>query len=87
MVVLPLFWDQYDNAQRMDELGLGVRLRTFEFEDDELDAAIEKLVADEALTDRLKALSARLQGEPGTERAADCIESVWHREPRARARA
>ena len=26
MVVLPLFWDQYDNAQRVDELGFGVRL-------------------------------------------------------------
>ncbi len=36
MVLLPLFWDQYDNAQRMDELGLGARLRTFEFEDSEL---------------------------------------------------
>ena len=33
MVVLPLFWDQYDNAQRVHELGLGVRLPTFEFED------------------------------------------------------
>ena len=26
MVLLPLFWDQYDNAQRLDELGFGVRL-------------------------------------------------------------
>jgi UDP:flavonoid glycosyltransferase YjiC (YdhE family) len=25
MVCLPLFWDQYDNAQRVAELGYGVR--------------------------------------------------------------
>ena len=29
MVVLPLFWDQYDNAQRMHETGFGVRLDTY----------------------------------------------------------
>ena len=33
MVVLPLFWDQYDNAQRVDETGFGVRLPTYAFED------------------------------------------------------
>jgi UDP:flavonoid glycosyltransferase YjiC (YdhE family) len=87
MVLLPLFWDQHDNAQRMDELGLGVRLPTFEFEDAQLDESIERLLADDAAAERLGAISVRLQGEPGTERAADCIESVWHREPRARARA
>jgi UDP:flavonoid glycosyltransferase YjiC (YdhE family) len=87
MVMLPLFWDQYDNAQRMDELGLGVRLPTFEFEDPQLGEAIERLVADEALGDRLGKIAGRLQGEPGTERAADCIESAWRPEPRARARA
>ena len=32
MVVLPIFWDQYDNAQRMHETGLGVRLATYECE-------------------------------------------------------
>ena len=26
MIVLPLFWDQYDNAQRVADLGLGARL-------------------------------------------------------------
>ena len=87
MVLLPLFWDQYDNAQRMDELGLGVRLPTFDFEDAQLGEALERLLADDALAQRLRALSDRLQSDPGTERAADCIESVWSPEPRARARA
>jgi MGT family glycosyltransferase len=76
MVVLPLFWDQYDNAQRVDELGLGVRLSTFEFDDAELGAAIDRLVADDALGKRLRAISRRLQGEPGTEKAADVIEET-----------
>src|SRR5918997_3168925 len=71
MVMLPLFWDQYDNAQRMDELGLCVRLDTFEFEDAELGAAIERLVADSAVRERLKGISRRLQDSPGTEKAAD----------------
>jgi MGT family glycosyltransferase len=87
MVLLPLFWDQYDNAQRMHELGLGVRLPTFAFEDAELGAAIDGLVADGALKERLKGISRRLQDAPGTERAADCIESVRGAGPRARARA
>ena len=36
MVVLPLFWDQYDNAQRMHETGFGVRLDTYGHTRDEL---------------------------------------------------
>jgi MGT family glycosyltransferase len=79
MVLLPLFWDQYDNAQRMHELGLGVRLPTFEFEDAQLGSAIDGLVADTALAERLKGISSRLQAEPGTERAADLIEAAARR--------
>jgi UDP:flavonoid glycosyltransferase YjiC (YdhE family) len=53
MIGLPLFWDQYDNAQRMDELGFGVRLSTYSFTEEEMNAAIEKLVGDAALRARL----------------------------------
>ena len=87
MVVLPLFWDQYDNAQRMEELGLGVRLPTFEFADGQLGEAVDRLVADEAVRTRLKEISRRLQANPGTERAAEHIESLRTAEPRARDRA
>ena len=74
MVVLPLFWDQPDNAQRVEERGFGVRLPSYEFEDRELHEAIERLLA--APDPRLRKASARLQRRPGTERAADQIERV-----------
>ena len=76
MVVLPLFWDQYDNAQRIDETGFGTRLDTYAHEPPELLAAIDRLLGDEPMRDHLDAVSRRLQAAPGTERAADLIESV-----------
>ena len=47
MIVLPLFWDQYDNAQRMHELGLGVRLDTYRFTDAQLHDALDRLLGDD----------------------------------------
>jgi MGT family glycosyltransferase len=76
MVVLPLFWDQYDNAQRVHETGLGVRLDTYGHTPEELTGAVDRLLGDEELKQRLAAISARLQDAPGTERAAELIEQV-----------
>ena len=76
MVVLPLFWDQYDNAQRVHELGYGVRLDTYGHEPDELRGAIDTLLGDQMLRERLRRVSARLQEVPGTEKAASLIEQV-----------
>jgi MGT family glycosyltransferase len=76
MVLLPVFWDQYDNAQRMHETGFGIRLDTYGHDPAELPAAVERLLADEPLHERLAAISGRLQAAPGTERAADLIEGL-----------
>jgi MGT family glycosyltransferase len=76
MIALPLFWDQYDNAQRVSETGYGIRLATYEFENDELLEAIDRLLADEALRGRMAAIAARVQAAPGTVTAAELIESV-----------
>lgn len=74
MIVLPLFWDQYDNAQRVDETGFGKRLSTYGFEDAELLGAVDHLLADDGLRRRLGETSVRLQASPGTETAATLIE-------------
>jgi MGT family glycosyltransferase len=73
-VVLPLFWDQYDNAQRAQETGVGVRLDTYRFDDAELLDSIDRLLGDTALAERLSRVSARLQAGSGAERIADLVE-------------
>ncbi len=83
MIVLPLFWDQYDNAQRMDELGLGVRLDSYGFTDATMHGAIERLLGDDALRARLGRGAAQIQGRQGLRTAATLIE----RAARARNRA
>ena len=65
-----------DNAQRVDELGLGVRLSTYGFEDLELAGAVDRLVGDASLGSRLAQMSARIRSTFGTSRAAEFIERV-----------
>jgi MGT family glycosyltransferase len=75
-VVLPLFWDQHDNAQRMHELGLGRRLDSYRHHPADLLEAIDGLLADAPLASQLGTISTRLQADPGTVRAADLIARV-----------
>ncbi|MGW5667564.1 glycosyltransferase [Micromonospora sp. NPDC003776] len=76
MIVLPLFWDQYDNAQRVDELGFGARLDPYRFTDEQLHGAIERLLGDEDLRHRLAAHAAAIQAADGLRQAADAIERL-----------
>ena len=76
MIVLPLFWDQHDNAQRVAELGLGGRLDTYRFTDQEMHAALTGLLSDAALAGRLAQAAAQIQARQGLRAAADLIESA-----------
>ncbi len=79
MIVLPLFWDQYDNAQRVHELGLGVRLETYYFSDADLSAAMERLLADSAVRSRLAGAGEQIRSRDGVGRAATLIEELGRR--------
>jgi MGT family glycosyltransferase len=76
LIVLPLFWDQYENAQRIDELGLGVRLNTYAFADAELTDAVDRLIADTDLRARLASMGAEIRARDGLRVGADVIERV-----------
>jgi len=76
MVLLPLFWDQYDNAQRMHELGFGLRLPTYDSSPAELNAAVDRLLADTVLRQRMDRLGQRIRAREGLTRGADILERV-----------
>ena len=76
MIVLPLFWDQHDNAQRIEETGYGARLSTYGHESDELSATIDRLLADQPMHERLGAISRRLKERDGVAGAAELIEGL-----------
>ena len=76
MVMLPLFWDQYDNAQRVHEMGFGVRLPTYSFTDHQLHTAIDSLLGDQALRTRMAGIARHVQSFDGVQTAARLLESV-----------
>jgi MGT family glycosyltransferase len=76
MLVLPIFWDQHDNAQRVHERGYGIRLPTYTFEQDELERALSQIVTGAELRARATRARERLRRRPGTALAADLIEQV-----------
>ncbi|WP_345572178.1 glycosyltransferase [Nonomuraea rosea] len=76
MILLPLFWDQYDNAQRVSELGYGVRLSTYTFTDEELTGAVTRLLGDHEMRARLAAAGEEIRRRDGLRKAADLIEQL-----------
>jgi MGT family glycosyltransferase len=76
MLVLPIFWDQHDNAQRVHETGYGMRLPTYAFEEEQLVAALDRLLAADGIRSRAAAAGERLRRASGTEVAAALVERV-----------
>jgi UDP:flavonoid glycosyltransferase YjiC (YdhE family) len=76
MIGLPLFWDQYDNAQRLRETGFGERLPTYDWTDEELIGAVDRLMGDGALRARMRANAESIRSRPGHILGADILERI-----------
>lgn len=76
MIVLPLFGDQTDNAQRVQEKKFGIRIEPYTFQEQELIDAIEKLLNDTENQKRANAAAERIEKSQSKERLADRIEEV-----------
>lgn len=73
MVLMPLFWDQYDNAQRVDECGYGTRVDTYKISHDEFKQVITDILEDRDLRDKAAAAGEKIRARKGLEKAAQLL--------------
>jgi UDP:flavonoid glycosyltransferase YjiC (YdhE family) len=73
MIVMPIFWDQLDNAERVREFGFGIRLNPYHCSRQELLEAVEKTINDGDLANKMSRIGERIRSSNSNEKAADLI--------------
>jgi len=72
-LVMPYCWDGHDNATRAHETGVGLKLPRYEWRDEELAAAIDRLATDVSMRERLAKNATSMQKAAGATLAARSI--------------
>lgn len=76
LIVLPVFADQFDSAQRVEDCGFGFRLNPFDCPEDALLKSIELLLDNKDLKKRMQEVSSRLKSIKYHEIAVDKLEQL-----------
>ncbi len=76
MIAVPQAADQFQNADRLQELGVGVHIPTEEATPERLRAALLDLTSDPGVAARLAVIKAELRDNGGTAKAADIVEGL-----------
>lgn len=78
-VIMPMGFDQFDNAARVERLGVGRAIDQRRFTARRLAPLIAGLLADSRVADSCREAARRLEPIDGLARAADAIEEAWLR--------
>ena len=76
LVVVPTVWDKPDNAQRVVEAGVGVRLSPRRCTAERLRAAVDEVLGNTAYRERAQRMAALLASAPGPAGAAALLEGL-----------
>lgn len=76
LIVIPYFFDQLDNAQRIEDLGLGRRLDLHTLDEKSLLDAIEHALNDIEVQDRVKKVSESIKKADTRQKAAETVEKI-----------
>ena len=63
LLVMSLYFDQFDNSQTIVEKGLGIELNPFDCTETQLIESIDKLLNDQILEQKIDAISKRIESE------------------------
>ena len=82
--MMPFCWDGLDNATRIHETGYGLRLPRYTWKDADLIGAIDRLLGDGAMRQRLARLSGRMRSADGRGQAAAHLNRLLESRSRER---
>jgi MGT family glycosyltransferase len=75
-IIMAYCWDGHDNATRVQETGHGIKLHRYDWTDEEFARALDAVLSDRAMHDRLERTSAHMCSQKGTEKAARLLHRV-----------
>jgi MGT family glycosyltransferase len=76
LVVVPTFWDKSDNAQRVVEAGVGLRLAPRHCTPDRVRGAVMRLLAEPRFRENAQCMARRFAEVAGPQRAAELLETL-----------
>ena len=75
-LIMPYVWDGHDNATRVAETGHGLTLHRYDWSDGELLGAVDGMIGDAAMRERLARTSRQMEEADGPSFAAGLLEEV-----------
>jgi UDP:flavonoid glycosyltransferase YjiC (YdhE family) len=76
LVIVPTTWDKPDNARRVMEAGVGVRVNPRKSTPENIRAAVDEVLTDPRYRTNAKVVAGNLAAAPGRHLAADLIEAL-----------
>ncbi len=76
MLIVPFGWDQPDNAERVQRLGIGLHLPRKHYSVTNVAAALKKLLSEPDFAQRAEDMGAKVRKEDGVVAACDAVNSV-----------
>ena len=75
-LIMPYVWDGHDNATRVQETCHGLKMNRYDWTDEQLEAALEKLLNDPAISRTLESTSKQMQAQDGPKKAARILNEL-----------